>query len=127
MTLAAHFASSLWLLRHRPVWRLEEQKPTQNRANNETTNNTNTDTKNKHETNTQATQAAARALLAAQPPERPRWEVANALMAGPLGRSGWPLAYWSKARLFSVDARRGWVDADLKPFDPGEAAGGQPG
>jgi len=48
--------------------------------------------------------------------------VNDALMAGPLGRSDWPLAYWSKARLFSVEARRGWVEPDVKPFNPQQLA-----
>ena len=51
----------------------------------------------------------------------PLHEVLDGLMAGPLGRSDWPLAYWSKARLFSVDARRNWLEPDLKPFQPDQA------
>jgi hypothetical protein len=38
------------------------------------------------------------------------------LMASPLGRSDWLLAYWTRERLFSVDARRRWVEPDLKPL-----------
>jgi hypothetical protein len=122
-THAAHFAAALWLLRHRPDWRLEDRLPALIRAYNEATDTPNTDTGGYHETITQASLAAARVVLAAHPAERPLHEVANALMAGPLGRSDWPLAWWSKARLFSVEARRGWVEADLKPFDPIQAAG----
>jgi hypothetical protein len=28
----------------------------------------------------------------------------------------WLLAYWTRERLFSVDARRGWTEPDLKPL-----------
>lgn len=122
-THAAHFAAALWLLRHRPDWRLETRLPELIRAYNEATGVANTDTEGYHETITQASLAAARALLAAHPAERPLCEVVGVLMAGPLGRSDWPLAFWSKGRLFSVAARRGWVEADLKPFDPAQAAG----
>ncbi|MBS0360321.1 MAG: hypothetical protein JSR98_02980 [Proteobacteria bacterium] len=126
-THAAHFAAALWLLRHRPDWQLEDRLPALIRAYNEATGVQNTDTEGYHETITQASLAAARAVLATHPPEQPLHEIADALMTGPLGRSDWPLAYWSKARLFSVEARRGWMEADLKPFDPAEAAGLQAG
>jgi hypothetical protein len=29
---------------------------------------------------------------------------------------GWLLDYWTRARLFSVEARRTWVEPDLKPL-----------
>jgi hypothetical protein len=122
-THAAHFACALWLLRHRPEWRLEARLPELIRAYNEATGVANTDTEGYHETITQASLAAARALLAAHPADQPLHQVADALMAGPLGQSGWPLAYWSKARLFSVEARRGWIEPDLAPFNPAQAAG----
>ncbi|MBS0334034.1 MAG: hypothetical protein JSS35_14800, partial [Proteobacteria bacterium] len=108
---------------HRPEWRLEDRLPALIRAYNAATGVANTDAEGYHETITQASLAAARAHLAAQPAGRPLHETANALMAGPLGRSDWLLAFWSRARLFSTEARRGWADADLKPFDPAQAAG----
>ena len=122
-THAAHFACALWLLRHRPDWRLEDRLPELIRAYNEATGVRNTDTEGYHETITQASLAAARAVLAAHPDDCPLHRVADALMAGPLGASAWPLAFWSKARLFSVEARRTWVAPDLAPFDPAQAAG----
>jgi hypothetical protein len=117
-THAAHFASALWLLRHAPAPALERAMPPLIRAYNAATGVANTDTDGYHETITLASIAAARAVLAAAPPERPLHQVLDDLMAGPLGASAWPLAYWSKARLFSPQARRGWVDPDLAPFDP---------
>jgi hypothetical protein len=44
------------------------------------------------------------------------FETCNALMASPLGKSDWLMGYWSRALLFSVEARRGWVEPDLKPL-----------
>jgi hypothetical protein len=41
----------------------------------------------------------------------------QALLASELGSSTWPLTYYSRDRLFSVDARRGWVEPDLQPME----------
>jgi hypothetical protein len=117
-THAAHFAAALWLLRNRPDWPLAERMPPLIRAYNEATGVANTDTAGYHETITQASLAAAHAVLAAHPPDAPLHEVIDVLLAGRLGRSDWLLAYWSKDRLFSVEARRAWVEPDLQAFDP---------
>ena len=37
----------------------------------------------------------------------------NALLLGPEGQRDWPLGYYSRDRLFSVEARLGWVAPDL--------------
>jgi hypothetical protein len=117
-THAAHFAVALWLIRHEGAVPVEARMPPLIRAYNEATGVPNTDRDGYHETITLASIAAARAVLAAHRPDAPLHEVLEALMAGPLGRSSWPLAYWSKARLFSAAARRGWVEPDLAPFNP---------
>ena len=117
-THAAHFATALWLLRHEPEPALETAMPPLIRAYNTATGVANTDTEGYHETITLASIAAARAVLAVHPKAAALHAVLDGLMDGPLGRSDWPLAYWSKARLFSVEARRVWVAPDLAPFDP---------
>jgi hypothetical protein len=58
---------------------------------------------------------AARNFLVLHP-DRSLFANCNALMASPLGRSDWLLAYWSRDRLFSVEARRRWQEPDLKPL-----------
>jgi hypothetical protein len=58
---------------------------------------------------------AARAWLEARA-HVPLFEALNELLAGEYGRSDWLLAYWSKSLLFSVAARRTWVEPDLKPL-----------
>jgi hypothetical protein len=123
-THAAHFAATFWLLRHRADWTLSERMPPLIRAYNEATGVANTETTGYHETITQASIAAARAVLTSHSPDRPLHEVVDALMAGPLGRSDWPLAFWSKAWLFSAEARRAWVEPDLMAFDPQVLAAG---
>ena len=114
-THAAHFASALWLLTCRPEIDLSRSMPGMIRAYNEATGGLNTDTSGYHETITQASIRAAGAFLAERP-HKPLFETCNELMSSPLGKSDWLLAYWSRPRLFSVEARRSWLDPDLQPF-----------
>ena len=37
------------------------------------------------------------------------------LLQSPLAHKDWPLSFYSRERLFSVDARNGWVEPDLTP------------
>jgi len=115
-THAAHFAVTLWLLRHRPDTALEARMPSFIRAYNEATGVRNTETSGYHETITLASITAARAFLGRHPTAQPLHEIMDRLMNSPLGRSDWPLAYWSRERLFSAKARRCWIDPDLQPF-----------
>lgn len=113
-THAAHFAAALWLLA-KPGGDAEREMPPLIRAYNEATGVANTDDGGYHETITLASIRAARAWLA----ERPVVALSTALgelMAGPMGRSDWLLAHWSKETLFSVAARRSWLDPDLTPL-----------
>jgi hypothetical protein len=115
-THAAHFAAALWLLRHRGAAAFRDMPPLI-KAYNEATGVANTDAGGYHETITIASLRVARAWLI----ERrgmPLHAALAELLASPYGRSDWPLAYWSRERLFSVIARRTWVDADLRPFAP---------
>ena len=112
-THAAHFASALWLLAHRPEIDLPAQMPAMIRAFNESAGGQNTDTAGYHETITQASLRAAKAALA-EHEGKPVAAVLNALLESPIGRSDWMLRYWTRERLFSVEARRGWVEPDLE-------------
>ena len=86
------------------------------RGYNESVGVANTETTGYHETITQASLQAARAFLAARP-GKPLHAVCNELMVSHLGKSNWLLEHWSKERLFSADARRQWVEPDLKELD----------
>lgn len=114
-THAGHFAAALWLLRHRPDLELPAAMPDMIRAYNLATGGENTDTAGYHETITQASIQAAEAVLAACG-DKPLHEVVDVLMDTELGRSDWLLTYWSRDRLFSVEARRGWVAPDIQPL-----------
>jgi hypothetical protein len=116
-THAAHFAATLWLMTHRPEMDVARELPGMIRAYNEATGGANTDTAGYHETITQASLRAARKFLNESLP-RPLYATCNALMVSPLGDPDWLLAYWSRERLFSLEARRAWVEPDLRelPF-----------
>ena len=111
-THAAHFAAAVWVL-SRPEMDAARDMPGLIRAYNEATGVPNTDTDGYHETITQASLRAAAAHLK---PGAPLSEALAAILAGPCGRSDWLLAHWSKPRLFSVEARRAWLDPDLQPL-----------
>jgi len=113
-THAAHFAAALWILR-RPDMDAEREMPRLIRAYNLATGVANTDSSGYHETITLASLRAARACLE-KAPEKLLHEVLNELLASRYGRSDWLLEYWSKPVLFSVMARRAWIDPDLKPL-----------
>ena len=113
-THAAHFAAAMWILTH-PNLVAERDMPAFIRGYNEATGTRNTDTTGYHETITLASIGVARAFLANRPDAR-RAEALCELLASPFGRSDWLLAYYSRERLFSVEARRGWVEPDLSPL-----------
>jgi hypothetical protein len=113
-THAGHFAAAFWLLRDRGTAALSEMPPLI-RAYNEATGVPNTDTSGYHETITAASLRAARAWLADRP-DMKTYSALNELLVSDLGRSDWPLAYWSAELLFSVLARKGWVEPDRKPL-----------
>jgi hypothetical protein len=114
-THRAHFAAALWLMTRQPDLDLPRVMPCLIRAYNEATGVANTDTGGYHETITLASLRAARAFLAAHA-ALPLCATANVLMASPLGKSDWLFAYWTKERLFSVEARRRWVEPDIRPL-----------
>jgi hypothetical protein len=115
-THAAHFAAAFWVIR-RPGMNAERDMPELIRAYNLATGVANTDSSGYHETITLASLRAARHWLEKSPP-KPLHETLEDLLASRYGRSDWLLEYWSKPVLFSVMARRAWIDPDLKalPF-----------
>jgi hypothetical protein len=116
-THAAHFAATLWLLAACPEVDLSRELPGMIRGYNEATGGANTDSAGYHETITQASLRATRCFLA-ESGSRPLFATCNALLASPLGDPEWLLEYWTRERLFSVEARRAWVDPDRRmlPF-----------
>ena len=116
-THAAHFAATLWLLKCRSEIELGREMPGFIRGYNEATGGANTDTSGYHETITQASIRAAQAFLSERGSD-PLFLICNALMRSRLGEPDWLMDYWTRSRLFSVEARRMWVEPDLRelPF-----------
>jgi hypothetical protein len=114
-THAAHFAAALWLLAHHPHTEVSRVMPGLIRLYNESTGVANTDSSGYHETITQASIRAARAFRAERP-HHALHAICNQLMSSPLGKSDWLLTYWSRPLLFSVAARREWMEPDIQPL-----------
>jgi hypothetical protein len=115
-THAAHLTATLRLVRTRDAG-LERDLPSIIRAYNVAVGGVNDDKSGYHETITQAYLAAIRAFDAALPSGLDDGEAAARLLATPLGDKEWPLTHWSRAVLFTPEARLGWRDPDLKPLD----------
>ena len=113
-THAGHFAAAFWLLRE-PGLNAMRDMPGFIRAYNEATGVPNTDTGGYHETITVASLRAARSWLDARPGTSLHVALEE-LRASRFGRSDWLLAHWTREVLFSVAARRAWIDPDLTPL-----------
>lgn len=115
-THSAHWATALWLIARRPDLHPPADMPGLIRAYNVSTGGVNSATAGYHETITQASLRAGRAMLAEAAAGEPVIATLERLLASPLGKSTWLLAYWSKDLLMSPEARAAWVEPDLAPF-----------
>jgi hypothetical protein len=111
-THEAHLAACLWLLDERPEIALEQELPGIIRAYNESVGGVNDDTQGYHETLTQLYIRGVRHFAADFSQLGLSLRV-NALLASPIGARDWPLRFYSHEVLFSVAARKGWVEPDL--------------
>ena len=115
-THAAHFAAALWLMRYRPEREASLEMPRLIRAYNESVGRVNDDSGGYHETITQASLRAARGVFGSFPADMPVYRIVNALMSTNFANPNWLLEYWTRERLMSVEARRSWLEPDLKPL-----------
>lgn len=114
-THEAHLAACLWLVRERSDIDLPRELPAIIARYNVAVGGVNDDTQGYHETITQLYVAGVRAF-AARHPALGLAEAVNALLAAPEGHRDWPLGFYSRDRLFSVQARRNFVTPDLAPL-----------
>ena len=115
-THEAHLAACLWLIVERPHVLAERDLPDIIRRFNESVGGVNDETQGYHETITQCFVRAVRLFLARTPADLPLVEKVNSLLTAPEGRRDWPLRFYSRERLFSVEARMGWCELDLAPL-----------
>jgi hypothetical protein len=111
-THEAHLAACLWLIVERPDVAPERDLPTIIRRFNESVGGVNDATQGYHETITQLYIRGVRAFLARTDPALPLAEKVNALLRAEEGRRDWPLRFYTRERLFSVQARLAWVEPD---------------
>ena len=112
-THEAHLAATTYLLLKRPEIDLDRELAGLIRRFNESVGGVNSDSEGYHETITRAYLHGVRLFLAEADTGEPLHELVNQLLLSPIGRRDWPLRFWSKERLFSVEARRGLVPPDL--------------
>lgn len=111
-THEAHLAACAWLVLERPELVPERDLPGLIRRYNESVGGANDETQGYHETITQAFIRAVRCSLA-RTGGLGLCDRVNTLLKAPEGRRDWPLGFYSRKRLFSVEARLGWVAPDL--------------
>ena len=112
-THEAHLATTIWLLLCRPDVDVDRELPGLIRRYNESVGGVNSDTEGYHETITRAFLHGVRLFLAEADLREPLHELVNELLLSPMGRRDWPLRFYSRDRLLSVEARRSFVPADL--------------
>jgi hypothetical protein len=115
-THEAHLAACLYVATERPDIVPERDLPYLIRRFNESVGGVNSDTEGYHETITQLYIRGVRAFLARTDPALPLVEKVNGLLCADEGRREWPLRFYSAGRLFSKEARLGWVEPDRTPL-----------
>ncbi len=112
-THEAHLAATVYVMRHRPDVAPERDFPGIISRYNASVGGVNDDTQGYHETLTQFYIRTVRRFLTERDSTEPLAAVVNALLLAEAGSRDWPLRFYSKDRLFSVAARREWVEPDL--------------
>lgn len=114
-THEAHLLVALWYLDTHEVDAALPIVRQRIRAYNDAVGTVNSDSSGYHESLTRLYLHGIAAHRAAHPAD----DIATAyrqLLATPIARREWPLFFYSRDCLFSVAARRGWVEPDLEPL-----------
>jgi len=112
-THEAHLAACTWIVRDRPDIAPEDDMAAIISTYNEAVGGVNDDSQGYHETITQIYIAAVKAHLSEIKSDTPLWQSVNTLLLSERGGRELPLKFYSKARLFSVAARRNFIEPDL--------------
>ena len=113
-THEAHLAATTYLLLRRPDIDLDKELPDLIRRYNESVGGVNSDTEGYHETITRVFLRGVRVFLSEADMSEPLHELVNELLLSPMGRRDWPLRFYSRERLLSVEARRSFIEPDLR-------------
>ena len=112
-THEAHLAATTWLLTRRPDVDIDKELPGIIRRYNESVGGVNSDSEGYHETITRVFLHGVRLFLAEADLNEPLHELVNDLLLSPMGRRDWPLRFYSREGLFSVEARREFIPPDV--------------
>jgi hypothetical protein len=112
-THEAHLAATTYFLLKRPDVDLDGELHHIIRGYNESVGGVNSDHEGYHETITRVFLHGVRLFLDEADRREPLHDLVNELLLSPMGRRDWPLRFYSPARLFSVEARRQFVEPDL--------------
>ncbi|KTE02659.1 hypothetical protein ATE68_07560 [Sphingopyxis sp. H038] len=114
-THEAHLGACLWLLTERRDVDIDAEIGTIIRRFNESVGGVNDDHGGYHDSITRAYVAGVRLFLSTTAETELAARV-NALLLSDIGRRDWPLRFYSRELLFSVPARRAFVEPDLAPL-----------
>ena len=112
-THEAHLAATTYLSLRRPDVNLDKELPGIIRRYNESVGTPNSDSEGYHETITRVFLHGVRLFLGEADAKEPLHELVNELLLSPMGRRDWPFRFYSPERLFSVEARRNFIQPDL--------------
>lgn len=113
-THEAHLAATAYLLLRHPEIDLDKELPGLIRRFNESVGGTNSDTEGYHETITRVFLHGVQLFLSDAAIGEPLHELVNELLLSPMGRREWPLRFYTPGLLFSADARRHFVQPDIR-------------
>lgn len=112
-THEAHLAATTYLLLRRPEVDLDRELPGVIRRYNESVGGVNSETEGYHETITRVFLHGVRLFLSKADLQEPLWKLVNALLLSPMGLRDWPLRFYSRTRLLSVEARLKFITPDI--------------
>lgn len=115
-THQAHLIAGATLVDELGLDETEATMPSMIRTYNEAVGGKNTDSEGYHHTLTLFFLRRIQTYLA-NAPKAPLHERITQLLVSPMAQSDYPLKYYTRELLFSVEARRGWVEPDLLPMN----------
>lgn len=113
-THEAHLGATTYLLLKRRDVDLDTELPGIIRRFNESVGGVNSDGEGYHETITRVFLHGVRLFLEGADLRKPLRDLVNELLLSAIGKRDWPLRFYSRERLFSVEARRHFVEPDLQ-------------
>ena len=113
-THEAHLGATTYLLLKRRDVDLDTELPGIIRRFNESVGGVNSDSEGYHETITRVFLHGVRLFLEEADLRKSLHDLVNELLLSAIGKRDWPLRFYSRERLFSVEARRHFVEPDLQ-------------